>query len=544
MSNFLDFINKKKEINEGKILLNEAFKNSDIDKAKEKILSILKKETGENIISLGDFEIQIGKENFTSELFTVVKSSNTICFTFNWLSTGNSTQVYSVSFYNNMAPFINGTGKADLTIETMGCSIVYFIPLISYVISTKDFNLSKNDATKFIKGIFGKNVNESASKYEFYIGALKYSILEGLSSRLVQETFRYNIENGVFENSYEDMIAWKKDKYETLKTALDNRKKSPENREIAKRLMDEYNVIKRAIKGGATSIDEVQLAIQKSLAVKVKGIDGSDKIEEEIEAAKKDPEQVFKEMNKYIKMVIKGLTPSVILCGAPGVGKTYRVKKLLKANGYNEDHNLCTIKGKCTPRVLYMKLLEFKNKGDIIVIDDADGLVGPKAPEDVINILKGALDSTSDDEGRLVCYGVSGILKDDEGMELPKKFYYQGSVIIITNYNAGQLDTALRGRSFIQDIHFSTEDVLNIIKNLLPNLDPTHLSDEAKNKAYDYLVELSESGQDMEISIRTFGICAKIFEACSDDNDFNDDDAKSMISEQMKLQSLRGGKKY
>ena len=41
----------------------------------------------------------------------------------------------------------------------------------------------------------------------------------------------------------------------------------------------------------------------------------------------------------------------------------------------------------------------------IIVIDDADALVGPKAPEIAINILKAALDSTADDEGRLVSFG-------------------------------------------------------------------------------------------------------------------------------------------
>ena len=178
-------------------------------------------------------------------------------------------------------------------------------------------------------------------------------------------------------------------------------------------------------------------------------------------------------------MVIKGITPSVILCGAPGVGKTFKVRQELKNAGYNEGHNLCTIKGKCTPRVLYTTLMNYKKKGDIVVIDDADGLVGPKAPEDCINILKAALDSTGDEDGRLVSYGVAGVIRDDEGMELPKRFYYNGGCIVITNYNAGQLDTALRGRSFIQDIHFSVEEVLQIIKKLLPDLDPEHLSPHA-----------------------------------------------------------------
>ena len=238
-------------------------------------------------------------------------------------------------------------------------------------------------------------------------------------------------------------------------------------------------------------------------------------------------------MEQYIKMVIKGINPSVILCGAPGVGKTFRVKKVLKENNYKDGENLFIIKGKCTPRVLYLSLYKYKDKGDIIVIDDADGLVGPKAPEECINILKGALDSTSDDEGRLVSYGVAGKILDDDGRELPKRFYYNGSVIVITNYNAGSLDTALRGRSFIQDIHFTTEDVLLIIKRLLPKLGDGKLSMPSKIKAYDELIDLSKK-TDFEISIRTFNICAMFFESIDDE-----ELAKSMIEEQMELQTIR-----
>ena len=245
-------------------------------------------------------------------------------------------------------------------------------------------------------------------------------------------------------------------------------------------------------------------------------------------------------MEGYVKMVVKGVNPSLILCGAPGVGKTYRVRQTLKNAGYIEEKNLFTIKGKCTARRLYLALYDYKDKGDILLIDDADSLVGPKAPEDCINILKGALDSTSEKEGRLITYGVAGKITDDDGNELPKRFYYNGSVIIITNYNAGSLDTALRGRSYIQDIHFSTESVLKLIKQIMPNLNAEKISMQSKIKAYDYLVELVKSGMDMEVSIRTFSICSTLFESMEGDDEL----AKIMIKEQMKLQSDRIKNKY
>ena len=542
--NFLEFINNKKNNDNNKQIIKEGFKNSELGKAQKLLINLLKKETKEVIVSLGNFDLQIEDSECTSELFVISNNKNPICFTLNWLNSGKSSQVYSISFFKNMNVFFDGQGKSDLTIETLGCSLVYFIPLISYVINTGDFNLQKNDATKFIKTIFSNNIKES-TQYPLVFGTLKYTILEGLNESLVRNTFMYNLKNNVFnEGNFEDMLNWKKQKYNELKDASTHKNDSPEDKEKFKNMLNEYEEIKKAIKGGASSIDEIKLAIQKNIEVKVKSSEVEIQAEKELDKTKKDPEQVFKEMNKYVKMVMKGITPSVILCGAPGVGKSYRVKQLLKGGGYHEGHNLCTIKGKCTPRVLYLQLVEYKEKGDIIVIDDADGLVGPKAPEEVINLLKAALDSTSDEKGRLVKYGISGPLKDDEGIEVPKHIFYSGSIIIITNYNAGQLDTALRGRSFIQDIHFSTEDVLKIIKNIMPNLDPEHLSPKAKSKAYDYLVELAENKSKMEISIRTFGICAKIFEACDNDDDFSDEDAKSMISEQMRLQSIRGGLKY
>jgi hypothetical protein len=48
----------------------------------------------------------------------------------------------------------------------------------------------------------------------------------------------------------------------------------------------------------------------------------------------------------------------------------------------------------------------------------------------------------------------------------------------------------------------------------------------------------------MNISVRIFCLCAKLFESCAHDDDFNDEDVKSMIKEQMKNQSAEGGKKY
>lgn len=533
MKTFLQFIteNRNKAIN-------EAFNVNDFNSVLEKIENILKKHTGDIHLIPGYLTTVVDSESMYSIAFLTTTKKLVL---FNFLRSETSFHVYSISFIKDGVSWLfnpTGKGKADLTIYTLGSSVVYFLPIVWTVLNNNKFNISNKEAIEL-----GRSVYKTNESYNYYVGAQKYVVYENLTNEVIRDT--YNIYTEAIEDP--DLKQFKKNKIAQKNAAYPLRKDSPEAAENFKKLYAEYTEINNAIAGGASNLTELKLAVKHNVSL-VAEIDSIlKKQEDELKAAKAskdDPEVAFQKMSKYVKMVINGINNSIILCGAPGVGKTYNVKRQLKAAGYNEGHNLFTIKGKCTPRRLYLALYEYQKKGDIVLIDDADALVGPNAPEDSINILKAALDSTSDDEGRLVSYGVSGKLMDDEGMEIPKRFYYNGGVIVITNHNAGNLDTALRGRSFIQDIHFDTEDVLQIIKKLMPAIDPEHLSAEAKFKAYEYLQELYEKGSSMEISIRTFGICAKIFETSLKDPDFSEEIARSMIGEQMALQSARGGKKY
>ena len=66
---------------------------------------------------------------------------------------------------------------------------------------------------------------------------------------------------------------------------------------------------------------------------------------------------------------------------------------------------------------------------------------------------------------------------------------------------------------------------------------------ESKMKALDFLKEIADQYEGkIEISIRTFNICANIFESA--DEDFTDEDCKRMILKQLKLQADRRKIKY
>lgn len=548
---FLDFVNKKTLLEESSQWMNEAFKEKDYNKAKKTILNILKKEiTIGHVWSLGIYDLKVDGNDCSTVIYMVSnKEVNKIALVFgiNFLKSGQSMVPYSTIFFDeeHTAQFLlNDSGtkamssvKSQLEIKMMGASIVYYIPVIANVINSGKFDISSKEAVKLGRKVYDTK-NECIS-WDMYFGAQKYHIYEGISEDKVIEKYHLNLGHKykkigesyqwINETELEDR---KKEVYAQMKTNTDP--------DLGKALYKEYRQILNAIKGGATSLEDLECSVKKNVSV-TPSFTGVAEAEKKIETAKSDPKTAFKEMQMYVKMVIKGIQPAVILCGAPGIGKTFRVKQQLKAAGYTMTADN-TVKGKCTPRQLYLTLYNNKGKGDIVLVDDADSLVGPKAPEDCINILKAALDSTADDEGRLVSYKVSGELKDDEGQPVPKSHYNKCGMIVITNYSVGQIDTALRNRAFTQSLDFSTKDLLQIIRDIMPNIESNRLSMTSKAKAMNYLEKLVEEGKPIEVSCRSFITCARIYENSEEDDDLGL--AEKMIAEQMRNQSLRGGRKF
>lgn len=539
MRTFLEFLEARKSATLAEQQMNEAFKESDVEKAHKLMLDIWKKNlSGNTAMFHAPIDVTVGGKACKSYIFVNINGSKKTMWSLNYLKSAGSAEVYSVDFWNHddmKAFWIDGkSGKTTMSIYTMGSSVAYFIPIITHVVSSQKFKLSEEDA---MKAAFKSTASKKNESYDFYLGALKYQVVEGLSDDVLEDAFQLAVGNVFEANKDVEQYRWKKKQEADDATTKWRGTKSKEDQADKQRLWDEYKQVLNAIKGGAETMEDLKLAVKFDVKWEQVETEDMKEAEEEFKKQKEDPEVSFKKMQVYIKSVIKGMQPGVIICGAPGIGKTFRVKQQLKAAGYHEGHNLYTIKGTESPRQLYMDMYEYKAKGNIIVIDDADALVGAKAPEVAINVLKAALDSTSDDEGRLVAYKVSGDLKDEEGNPIPKRMYFNAGVIVLTNYGVGQLDTALRGRVFTQTLDFDTEQLLGIIKNIMPKIDPAHLSSKAKIKAYDYLLELNEKKTKMVISIRSFTTAARLYELC-DNEDLSEEQVQEMIKEQMMNQAL------
>lgn len=539
--NFLDFINKKNTLDANKSKFFESYKASDTDKVIKLIDKIIRKHVSANILMIKspDETIIDGQRYltytwgaWTGEATSIKKFTMLLL---NYKMSETSGNVYSVSFMNGQDWWnaqVGKKAKTPLTIYSMGTSIIYMLPLIYKVLNTGDFNVDKSDIEKYSNQIF-----KEALTYKWHFNALTYDIYENLSDENISDMYR--VSQMIDEAVDKDVKLFRADLKQKVNNAYNDWKsdKTKEKREIRRQLEQEYQTLLNAIRGGATTMEDIKVALKRNLNIEIDIPESVKEAEKKVETYK-DPKQQFKEMAVYVNGVIKGIQPGVILCGAPGIGKTYKVMQHLKAAGKRLGQNLEVFKGKASMRELYKSMYEYQNAGDIILIDDADSLVGKNAPEDCINLLKAALDSTSDDEGRYVTYKIAGRLTDDDGTPIPKAFHYRGGIIVITNYTIDKLDKAFRGRVFTQTLRFSNEQVLGLIKELVPTMDSAHLSMKSKMKAFDYIANLVAAKAKIDISIRMFVTCSKLYENQVSMGDVTDDDVKSMIKEQLENQAL------
>jgi len=232
---------------------------------------------------------------------------------------------------------------------------------------------------------------------------------------------------------------------------------------------------------------------------------------------KRDPKQMFNNLERLTKMVGKGIQPSLVITGSAGTGKTFLVKDTLTKMGLKESNEFVHFKGRATAAGLFVTL--YDNCDKIIVLDDCDSVF--KDP-DAVNMLKAALDSY---DTRNISYITSKPLKDQFGTHLPRSFEFTGKIIFISNLDQSTLDEAIRSRSFVSDISMTTEQMFMRIEGLMEKMEDK-IPTKAKQQAMTIMKELHEKYDGISVNLRSFikaaRICAMGFE-----------NARDMVAEQI-----------
>ncbi len=186
--------------------------------------------------------------------------------------------------------------------------------------------------------------------------------------------------------------------------------------------------------------------------------------------------QRFQFLNDLTTMVVNNATPSLIVTGEGGLGKTHSVTETIKSNDLSDDEYIF-FKGYSTARGLYNTL--YDNNGKLIIFDDCDSVLDDKV---ALNILKSALDSY---EKRTI----SWMAKMNKNDEYPQQFEFTGRIIFISNKSITDVNEAIRSRSLTVDLTMTPSDKIERMNAILENILPEY-SLEFKKDALSFLSEV------------------------------------------------------
>lgn len=134
----------------------------------------------------------------------------------------------------------------------------------------------------------------------------------------------------------------------------------------------------------------------------------------------------FDVINRLADASCNGAIRSLIVSGPAGLGKSFTIEHAIKQYDPREEKSIIA-KGFVRPTGLYLLLHEYRHKGNVIVLDDADSIF---ADQDALNILKAACDTT---KKRSLSWRAETKMVDVDGEPVDRTFEYNGTIIFITN---------------------------------------------------------------------------------------------------------------
>ncbi len=192
--------------------------------------------------------------------------------------------------------------------------------------------------------------------------------------------------------------------------------------------------------------------------------------DEEIDARLRER---FEILDTLTQAALFGDARSVIVSGPAGLGKSFNVDKVL-TTWDPESINHIIVKGFVRATGLYKMLYDHREKGKVLVFDDADSVFF----DDVsLNLLKSVCDTTDE---RRVFWLAETRMQTDDGIILPRSFIFEGTIVFITNLDFDEMIdrghklaphmAALVSRSHYIDLAMKTKrDYLVRIRQVVAN---------------------------------------------------------------------------
>jgi len=175
---------------------------------------------------------------------------------------------------------------------------------------------------------------------------------------------------------------------------------------------------------------------------------------------------------EYIKSVIKGFNRSFIFLGDAGLGKTYLTRQTLM----KENTKFLESRGVASPLALYQFIYENNSEDMILVFDDVAGLINnPNSYSILLNVLYEGFVSWN---------------STTEKLKIPKKFKFNGKIIIIANKLDGYNADVVKSRCLVYDLRLTKEEKIKMMYSIAKQKHSS-LTEEERNKIVDFINENS-----------------------------------------------------
>lgn len=231
----------------------------------------------------------------------------------------------------------------------------------------------------------------------------------------------------------------------------------------------------------------------------------------------------FNAIDSCVRSVAAGDIKSLILAGAPGLGKSHEVNKTLQELDDNATCDFVFVSGKTTATGLYKLLYDNRFPGTVLVMDDTDSVF---TSEDSLNILKKALDLKP--VRKISWLSEAKFTSEEDGAEIPKHFDYEGSVVFITNKDIDALIEkgnkmsdhieALVSRSLYINIRIkTTREILLRIKQVLGfgMLRDRGFTESEESENYGFMCDNADNLR--ELSLRSLEKISILYKSNPDD---------------------------
>lgn len=211
---------------------------------------------------------------------------------------------------------------------------------------------------------------------------------------------------------------------------------------------------------------------------------------------------LFAGLQRYIEFIIDKKANALILCGPPGMSKTYTTRRTFYFKGLKPRVDYVIEKGSTLGLASTYSLL-YENRKRILVLDDFDT---PLSDPDTVNLLKAITDTYTK---RIVSLprekvlGQGGAGEEEITIKAPDKFEFKGQVIIITNLKKSQIDPALLSRAPAYEVNFDTKTVLDSLTKLMKYSNP-QVDMKYKREVYEYILKLYSRDRNINVNYRAW----------------------------------------